>query len=372
MNKRIIISGVVLGIAAAAIGVWAVVAASRRAAQVDPELFRIGPEDEGRISRQFVARMRAEVGDERASCASAELDAAAWRFIGRARTRIEIEDAKCDYCNYLDRLYAKARAAAAKELSPAELAEFLRQEQEWRKRTDESYACDLRYEEDDFPLLAVNVRTRYIRNLRNRTRYLESSRERRAELARFDGLRVNYVLGELPVEFHELRRKVPLDAVHDDRRTRGKFFFDELATLPPEFCREVKVGADLYQLAVLIPNDDISGERSTQGYERILVVWKNREHFATYYLPDHAVVSKLDVRGTEVSIRYRQNDDVDRIERSDRRADAEQTYTVDFTYRIYAPVRITNWLNYYMDGLGNIHRHGCCRGRFGNQEVFND
>ena len=345
------------------------------AAETEPELFSITPKDEGMITKEFIAALRAKVGDEKASFASQELDDFGWSWIGNAQTGIECEDRKCDYLNYLDRLHDKALRAAIRNLSPKDRAELLRKEAEWKK-----YGCaDYDYSICDSTgksIIGINPRDRYIRLCLNRTRYLESSAERRAELDRFHGLRVryNYAQGNysqhdsLPIEYNELRRVTPLDVDPDDKKTYGKTYIEDIATLPPEFCREVKVGDDLYQMGILIPNNDRVCERSAQGYERVLVIWKNRKHHAHYYLPHHASVQEVKVHGTQVSVRYLQIEDF--VNDVRRKKNVEQTFTIDFTYEIYAPVRITNWLDYYTDGLGIIHAPGCCKGKFQNHDYW--
>ena len=345
------------------------------AAKTEPELFRITPKDEGIITKEFIAALRAKVGDEKASFASQELDDFAWNWIANARTGIEYEDRKCDYLNYLDRLYDKALRAAVRDLSPKDRAELLRKEAEWKKYGCAGYdysICD----STGKSIIGINPRDRYIRLCLNRTRYLECSAERRAELDRFHGLRVSYRYAQgdysqhdsLPIEYNELRRETPLDVEPEDEKTRGKTYVEDIATLPPEFCREVKVGGDLYQLGILIPNNDRVCERSAQGYERVLIVWKNRKHHAHYYLPHHASVQEVRVHGTQVSVRYLQIEDF--VNDVRREKNVEQTFTIDFTYEIYAPVRITNWLDYYTDGLGIIHAPGCCKGKFQNHDYW--
>ena len=168
--------------------------------------------------------------------------------------------------------------------------------------------------------------------------------------------------GSLPIEYNELRRVTPLDVYESNRQTKGKTYVEDIATLPPEFCREVKIGKDLYQMGILIPTNDSSSERSTQDYARILVIWKNRKHHAHYYLPHHSIVKGIKVHGTQVSVCYLQVEDF--VSEVNREKNVEQTFTIDFTYRIYAQVRITNWLDYYMDGRGDIHSGECCKGKF--------
>lgn len=334
------------------------------AAEPEPELFRITEKDRGMISEEFIRQIRAGVGDEKASYASDELDDFVHRLMGKARNRMDYEDVKCCYLNYLERLHDKALRAAAAGLSPRDRAELLRREEDWQKNGCTDYDYEITGS-DGRPAIDVEPRDRAIRLYLNRTRYLESPPARRAELDRFHGLRVPYVRGDsLPLEYHELRRVTPLDVLDSAPQTRGKTYVEDIATLPPEHCREVRIGGDLYQMGILIPTNDVSYERSTQGYERILIVWKNGEHHAHYYLPHHAIVREVKVRGTQISVRYLQVEDF--VSDVKREKNVEQTFAVDFTYRIYAPVKITNWLDYYMDGLGNIHAPECCKDKFSN------
>ena len=338
------------------------------AAETEPEYFRISPADKGMITQEFIARIRAGVGDERASRASNELDDFVRHMIGEAKNRIEYNELRCYYLNYLARLYDKALKAAADALPPKERAQLLRQEKEWEEKGPTDYDYDILYSDGRTPVINVDPLDRAIRYYRNRTRYLECPPERRAELSRFHGLTVRYVRGNyLPIEYNELRRVTPLDVLESNKQTKEKTYIEDIASLPPEFCREVKIGDDLYQMGILIPTNDSSGEYSTQGYERILVIWKNREHHAHYYLPHHADIEETVINGSQISVRYRQCDDF--LNKIKRERDAEQTFTIDFTYQIYAPVKITNWLDYYLDGLGNIHVGGCCKGKFQNPDV---
>lgn len=340
------------------------------AKETEPVHFRITPEDEGMITKDFIAAIRAGVGDEKASYASEELDDFVTTLISNAKNRMEYEDRKCCYLNYLERLYNKALKSAAKELSSKAKEELLRKERDWGKYgcTDYDYSiCD----ETGHSLISVDPRWRRIRYYLNRTRYLECSAERRAVLDRFHGLRIPYRYtpqkDSLTIEYNELRRITPLDTDFENKKARGKTFVEDIAMLPPEFCREAKIGNDLYQMGILIPNNDSVCERSAQGYERVLVIWKNREHHAHYYLPHHACVQKVEVHGTQISVHYLQREDF--ISEVKRKKDASQTFTIDFTYRIYAPVRITNWLDYWVDGLGRLHTDGCCRGKFPGNDL---
>ena len=340
------------------------------AAETGSEHFRIMPEDRGMLSKEFIAAVRAGVGDEKASYASQELDDFVTTLISNAKNRMEYEDRKCDYLNYLERLYHKALKSAAGGLSSKAREELLRKEKNWEKYgcTDYDYSiCD----ETGHSLISVDPRWRRIRYYLNRTRYLECSAERRAVLDRFHGLRIPYRYtrqnDSLPIEYNELRRITPLDTDIENKKARGKTFVEDIATLPPEFCREAKIGRDLYQMGILIPNNDSVCERSAQGYERVLVIWKNRKHHAHYYLPHHARVQKAEIHGTQISVHYRQREDFSSEVK--RKKDVSQTFTIDFTYRIYAPVRITNWLDYWVDGLGRLHTDGCCRGKFPGNDL---
>lgn len=343
-----------LAVAVICSGIWLMAA--------EPEHFRITPADDGMITMEFIAKIRSGVGDEKASRASHELDEFVYLLMGKAKNRMDYEDLKCCYLNYLERLYHKALKAATRDLPSPARTELLRQEKEWEKKGPTDYDYEIKYN-DGHSVIDVDPRDRAIRYYLNRTRYLECPPARREKLARFHGLRVPYVRGgSLPIEYNELRRVTPLDILESNKPTRGKTYVEDIATLPPEFCREVKIGKDLYQLGILIPTNDSSGERSTQDYARILVIWKNREHHAHHYLPHHSIIREISVHGTQVKVRYLQVDDF--VSEVKREKNVEQTFTIDFTYRIYAQVRITNWLDYHMDGLGNIHTDGCCKGKF--------
>ena len=198
------------------------------AAEAEIELFRIAPEDEGMIKKEFITAMRAEIGDEKASYASHELDDFANTWIANGKTRQEYEGRKCDYLNYLERLYDKALRAASQGLSAEARAELLRKEEEWKKYgcTDYDYSiCD----QLGKPLLGVDPQDRHIRLCLNRTRYLECSAERRAELDRFHDLRVPYRYtpqkDSLAIEYNELRRVTPLDPFLEDERALGNESF---------------------------------------------------------------------------------------------------------------------------------------------------
>ena len=342
-----------------------------KAAGIDPALFAITPEDEGKISREFIDKIRAGVGDEKASRASAELDHFVKdEMVTDQMTGFEVNRLYSEYINYLERLRQKAIKAAAEKMKPEEREAFLRKEDEWLEKFVNGYEYEIRNPEGRL-IVDIEPLSRKMRIYLNRVRYLESPPERRAELDRFHGLKVRYVRGKLPVEYNELRRETPLAVgflapVDEDKyqKLAGKNYIEEIATMPVEFCREVRIGQDLYQMGMLFPTDDIATERSTWGTEVILVVWRNGEHYSVFYLPNRSIVQEMKVHGSQVSIRYLQQDE--HLSENVREKDAEQTYTIDFTYEVYAPVRITNWLNYYMDGLGNIHDDGCCKSRYDN------
>lgn len=195
------------------------------ATETEPEHFRISPEDEGMITKEFIAAIRTGVGDEKASYASEELDEFATTLISHARDRMEYKDRKCCYLNYLERLYNKALKAAAKGLSSKAREELLRKEEYWKKFgcTDYDYSiCD----ETGHSLISVDPRWRHIRYYLNRTRYLECSAERRAVLDRFHGLRIpcRYTLQDnsLPIEYNELRRITPLGTDIENKKNVEK------------------------------------------------------------------------------------------------------------------------------------------------------
>ena len=97
---------------------------------------------------------------------------------------------------------------------------------------------------------------------------------------------------------------------------RKRDYIEDIATLPLDFCRETKVGDDIYQIGLLIPNNDICSERSTQGYERIIVICKNRQH--------HADVLELKISETQLAVKYFQIDEFDN--RNKRKNNPEQNF----------------------------------------------
>ena len=323
------------------------------------DVFKITAKDEGMLSKEFIAKLRAGVGDKNAARASWELHQFAWRLIRNAKNAVEMEDLKVEYLNYLERLYKKALNAALKKMSPRQRAAVLKREKAWNDSVVESYDFEIKDKKGEHIFTLVDNRFRDMRLYLNRARYWECSPARRAEIDRFHGLKVRSVRGELPVQFNELRRTTPIRLLALPADFRNKTYIEDLASLPVEFCREVKIGRDIYQLAILIPNNDISFERSTQGEERVLTVWKNREFYACYYLPLQSDIRSVQIRGTQVSVTYTQVDNLENRKRS-----KPQTFTIDFTYYIFAPVKITNWLDYHMDGLGNLHTDECCKGKF--------
>ena len=199
-----------------------------------PALFQTSNEEGSSPSPAFIAKIRAGVGDEKASYASDELNDFVLHLMGKAQNKIEYEDIKCDYLNYLERLHDKALQDAVRGLPPEAAAEIRRKEAEWKTKCATEYDYDITYEDSGRAVIDIDPRDRFIRLYLHRTRYLESPPERRAELDRFNGLRVRYVRGDtLPIVYTELRRTTPLDAVDDNRQTRGKTYDEDIATLPP-------------------------------------------------------------------------------------------------------------------------------------------
>lgn len=335
---------------------------------IDPGLFAVTAEDDDGISREFIEKIRAGVGDEKASRASKELDFfIKKKMVTDTMNWFEIQKVYEEYIHYLERLRRKALNAAADGMQPAEREAFLQKEQEWLEKFLNGYDYEIR-SDDGTLLVDIEPLARRMRVYLNHVRYLESPPERRAELDRFQGLKTYYVRDYLHIENNEVRRETPLAVIADYMATddedelrslSGKNYIEEIATMPVEFCREVRIGEDLFQMGIMIPNNDILTERSTWGIEVILVVWRNGWQYAVFYLPCRSRVQEMNIHGTQVSIRYLQTDDV--APDIEHKKDLEQTYTVDFTYGIYAPVRITNWLDYFMDGLGNVHLEDCCR-----------
>lgn len=245
-------------------------------------VFQITPEDEGMISKEFMANIRAGIGDKNASHASAEL----YKFvINKISTSScsEREDYEIGYINYLERLYKKSFYDALAKLPPDKQTEILQREKLWQQKAVTSPVYKVKCPYSGITIFSTKSNFRHIRLYHNRTQYWECSPKRRAEIDRFQGLQIRYVRGNLFVEYNELRRITPLKLHAEPLDAKDKNYIEDIATLPLDFCRETKVGSDVYQIALLIPNNDVCTERSTQGYERIVVIWKNRQHHALYY-----------------------------------------------------------------------------------------
>ena len=325
------------------------------------DIFKLTPDDEGRISKEFITNIRAGVGDKNASHASTEL----YKFVTNkisTSSGSEREDYEISYINYLEHLYKKAFNTALAKFPPDKQAEILKREEQWQQKVVKSPIYKVKCPYSGITTFSTESNSRYIRLYHNRTQYWECTPKRRAEIDRFHGLLVRCICGILPIEYNELRRLTPLKLQAEPLNVKEKIYIEDIATLPLDFCRETKVGNDIYQIGLLIPNNDICSERSTQGCERIILIWKNRQHHALYYLPHHADVRELKISGTQLAIKYFQIDEFDN--RNKHKNNPEQTFSIDFTYEIYAPVKLTNWLDYYMDGLGNLHQPDCCKDNF--------
>ena len=60
-------------------GIWLI------AEETEPEHFRVTPADDGMITKEFIAKIRAGVGDEKASRASFELDDFVRKLMDKAK-----------------------------------------------------------------------------------------------------------------------------------------------------------------------------------------------------------------------------------------------------------------------------------------------
>ena len=301
------------------------------------DIFKLTPDDEGRISKEFITNIRAGVGDKNASHASTEL----YKFVINkisASSASEREDYEISYINYSERLYQRAFNAALAKLPADKQTEILKREKDWQQKVVNSTVYKIRCPYSGISSFSTASQFRHIRLYHNRAQYWECSPERRAEIDRFQGLQIRSICGDVPVGYNELRRSTPLKLHGEPIDPKEKNYIEDIATLPLDFCREVEIGSDVYQIAVVIPNNDISSERSTQGYERIIVIWKNRQYHALYYLPHHADIRELKIKGSQLSVKYFQADEF--ANRSKRKKNPQQTFTVDFTYEIYAPVKI--------------------------------
>ena len=338
-------------------------AVSASAAFSGEDVFKLTPADKHRISKEFIANIRAGVGDKNASHASTAL----YKFVLNKISntdRDESEDYMIGYLNYQERLYKRAFAKALAQAPVASQAQMLKDENAWKQQLLKAPVYKVKNSDTGEPdTFSVQDRVRDMRLFHNRTQYWEASPERRAVLDRFNGLQITCVYGPVTVKWNEVRRITPfLEFQGTPIDPKTQTYIEDIATLPLEFCRETKVNNDVYQIAILIPTNDVCSERSTQGYERVIVIWKNRTYHALYYLPHHAEIKELTLKGPRLSVKFVQIDEF--FNRDKRKQNPTQTFTVDCTYKIFAPLKITNWLDYYTDGLGNHHKHDCCKGKF--------
>ena len=359
MSKKVWIVASVLAIGIVLAVVAVQISRAQRAA--NEEVFKIGPEDEWRISKEFIAKIRAGVGDAKASHATAELHNFVLEMLNNS-TGNKRNDLFIEYINYTERLYWRAFNAALKTLPPQEQIMVQEKEKKWSADIVDAYDYGLEDNEGKLIFSAVADRFHAIRLYYNRAKYWECTPQRRAEVDRFQGLPVNYIYGELTIDRNELRRKTPIKLQGEAVNSKEKYYFEDIAALQVDFCREVTIGKDVYQIGILIPTNDIAFERSTYGTERILLVWKNREQHACYYLPNSADIREVKVKGSQVMVKYSQVDED--LSEEKRRDKAEQIFKINFTYHIYVRVKITNWQDYRTDALGRIHEDDCCKGKF--------
>lgn len=335
----------------AAITIISITGGYEAESSVDKTLFRV---EEGKISQDFFNKIIAEVGEDAASCASLELHEYCMRHAGTL-DGLESRDWLIEYQNYLCRLYQQAYEKRLANLPCAERDDFIAAEKAWRKYSVQLHPDPQIYNDYD----------RHIINIRTRTAYLEASDScrRAADAINRQSVRCGGV-PDMPIRYHYLERTTPVDLDKDD----GEFYVERIAVVPPDFCREAQIGDDIYQIAILLPTNEISGETSTIGVERNLCVWKNGEFHAVYQLPVYCRVTGIKIHDNEVTVSFIQrSDDEYFCGTEDLRQRKPQTMTLDFTLGTYYPVKITNHLNYYQDGLGNLHTPGCCSGKYNNQ-----
>ncbi len=329
-------------------------------AEENDDLFRITAQDDRQLSQEFIDDIIKTLGKKAASHASLELHYCYIYGISDLNRECSYQDNSVYYINYLERLYERACKRLTAKMSHAEKQQFEQAEKEWREK-----GCPVFGENTPQPeWLTAPIGEQRIRFLRNRTAYLECSPEQRRAVDKINKLSVRYANGNLPIRFCELQRVTPVDIEKDDGRT----YIECIATLPPDFCHEVKIGNDEYLIGMLIPTNDVASETSTHGYERNLCIWKNGMFHAVHQLPPHCTILSVMSHGADVDVKFVQwSFDEVYCQKRDWRKRKTQTFTIDFTLQVFAPVKITNWLNYFMDSLGNIHKPDCCKNCFGKK-----
>ncbi len=262
------------------------------------------------------------------------------------------------FIHYFEYLYELACQRIKAELSKQAREAFENDEFEWK-----CYGCPMFGETTPQPdWMCVRAETQYRRFLRNRVAYLESSPARRQIIDKINRLTVPYVgITQLPIRYCEVQRRTPVSTEKDE----GVFYTECIATVLPDFCHEVTLGNDEYLIGLLLPTNDVFSEPSTWGRERNLCIWKNREFHAVHQLPLECMVLSVQPAGTEVVVTYVQKGSEESFfKRIDWRTCKQRTMSFDMRISTFGSIRITNWLDYFMDGLGHIHLENCCKGRF--------
>ncbi len=287
----------------------------------------------------FIEGATAFLGKNALSCASLDLyyyDAYACYPLGEGASSLWDNQRAC--IRYLEYLYRRAFERELSKLTSArrEVLEF--DEYEWRcwqpvfglNTPKPKWICADREEQ-------------IIRFVRNRAFYWECHPERRALLTKMNRLPVFYKGGFVDMQYGEVVRERPVDM---NDRAKGTFR-ESVAFLLPDFCREATVGRDDYQIGLLLPTNDVSGEPASVGRERNLCIWKNGEPHAVHQLPLECTVLSVETHGREVTVKFVQWDTGEIRPGIDWRARKARTLTLDFTLAAYGGICITNWYDQF-------------------------
>ncbi len=243
------------------------------------------------------------------------------------------------HIRYLEHLYRQAYGRAMAKLPSSRRQVIEYNEFEWRQ------GCKIFGQTTPRPnWICVDGDEQYLRFLRNRVYYWETTPERRTLIDKMNRLTVSYEYENLSFRDGELQRETPVDVEDPSKGT----YVECLATLLPDFCHQATIGRDDYLIGLLLPTNDVASEPATVGFERVLCIWKNGDLHAAHQLPLGCTVLSVAPHGSEVTVTFVQwgEDELYGLN-LDWRTRKRRTLTLDISLDTYYAVRFTNWYNQF-------------------------